>query len=237
MVPALVCVCLVALSSFAQETAPESVQDIITASDFFDHVSERYSLIEDYQALIVITQPDTIMTGVLSHKRPDMLLIEFDDPEDLVISVDGVRLQIYIPYLNVVMEQPLRPHDDTGIGLAAGPTKQGLELMKSRYTVAYLDTQDYTPLDEGSDEMVRKLKLEWRSIDEGFREIVLSIDSDLLVRRMEAVTAELDEISIDFLDVVINPGFPNQKFVWDSPPSANIIRNFIFDPVTQAAEE
>ena len=217
------------------DLAPGEVLDITTASDYFDSVSERYSEIEDYQANIVITQADSIMYAVLSHKRPDMLLIEFEDPEDLVISVDGVHLQIYIPYLNVTLDQPLKPHDATGIGLASGTTNQGLQLMKTRYSIAYLDSQDYVPIDEGSEELVRKLKLEWKSIDEGFRELVLSVDDDLLIRRIEGITAGLDELEIEFSDVMINPGFSNQKFVWDSPPSANMIYDFIFEP--EAVEE
>lgn len=215
------------------DEAPVGVEEIITASEYFDEVSAAYAEIEDYEARLIITYPDTvdtIMTGILSHKRPDMLLIEFDDPADMVISVDGVDLQVYIPYLNVVMKQRLDRSDDSPEGLTAGVSRQGLELMKSRYSVAYLDSQNFVPLEEGSDEMVRKLKLEWKSIDEGFRELILSIGDDKLIRRIEAVTAERDEMILDFLDISINPGFPNQKFVWDSPPSANIIYDFIFEP-------
>ena len=218
----------------AVETRPDAtpleILAIITASDYFDLVSERYSEIEDYEANIVITQPDTIMYGTLFHKRPDMLLIEFEDPEDLIISVDGVHLQIYIPYLNVTLDQPLQSHDS--LNLAAGTSQQGLQLMKNRYSIAYLDSEDYVPLEEGSREFVRKLKLEWKNIDEGFRELILSVGDDLLIRRIEAITAGLDELAIDFSEVEINPGFSNQMFVWDSPPSAYIIRNFIFEPET-----
>ena len=204
------------------------VQDIITASDFFDRVSDRYAEIEDFQADVVFTYPDTTMSGTLYHKRPDMLLIEYDDPEDQVISVDGVHLQVYIPYLDVVMDQPLRPRDDSaGFGIA---THQGLELMRSRYSIAYLDSQDYVPIDDFSNEMVRKLRLEWKNIGEGFREIILSVNEDLLIRRIEASTSGQDTLTIDFTNIVLNQGLPSRMFVWDSPPSANLIRNFIFQP-------
>ena len=208
--------------------------DIITASDYFSLVSDRYTRIDDYQAELTITYPDAIMTGTIYHQRPDRLLIEFTDPEDQVISVDGVHLQIYIPYLNVVMEQPLRPHETPAPNLA---TSQGLELMKSRYSIAYLDSEETIPLEEGSDEFVRKLKLEWKSIEEGFRELVLSIDDRLLIRRIDAVTSGLDELRLDFVDVILNQNFPPRMFVWDSPPSANLIRNFIFDPGPEPENE
>ena len=212
----------------------ETLQEIITASDFFDLLSNRYKQIDDYQAEITITYPDAVMTGTLYHQRPDRLLIEFSDPEDQVISVDGVHLQIYIPYLNVVLDQPLRPHETPAAGMA---TSQGLELMKSRYSIAYLDSEDVIPIDEDSEEMVRKLKLEWKSIDEGFRELILSINDDLIIRRIDGITSGLEELRIDFMETVLNQNFAPRMFVWDSPPSANIIRNFIFEPGSEPVEE
>ena len=223
-------VSLILLLSFVAAQDLEEVEEIITAVDFFDRVSDRYSEIEDYQALLTIVQPDAIMSGTLYHKRPDMLLIEFDDPEDLIISADGVHLQIYIPYLNVVMDQPLRQHEVPSIGLA---TNQGLELMKTQYSVAYLDSQDPVGLEEESDEMVKKLKLEWKDINEGFRELILSVDEELMIRRIDGITSSLEELTLDFTDVVVNQGLPSRMFVYDSPPSANIIRNFIFEPETE----
>ena len=226
----------------------------MTASDFFDRVSQRYMEIEDYQAKLTITQGDSVMTGTLYHKRPNFLLIEFDDPEDQVIAVDGEKLIIYIPYLNVAMEQQLKSgevQDPTAASLATG---QGLELMKNRYSIAYLDSQFPVPLDQegvdqfgepvqadsgtagpagqasGSEEMVYKLKLEWKTIDEGFRQLILSIDDDLMIRRISGVTASFQEIQLDFENIVVNQNLPDGKFRYDSPPSANVINNFIFVP-------
>jgi outer membrane lipoprotein-sorting protein len=203
-------------------------QDMVTASDFFDEVSRRYREIDDYQAHLAITQEDSVMTGLLFHKRPNYLLIEFVEPEEQVIAVDGEKLIIYIPYLNVAMEQELKP-DEEG-PTAALATEQGLELMKSRYSVAYLDSQDPVPLDEDGEEMVRKLKLEWRTIDEGFRQLTLSISDDLLIRRITGVTSSFREIQLDFEDILLNQNVPEGKFRYDSPPSANVINNFIFEP-------
>ena len=109
-------------------------------------------------------------------------------------------------------------------------TEQGLELMKSRYSVAYLDSQDPVPLDEESEEMVRKLKLEWRTIDEGFRELTLSINEDLLIRRISGVTSGFQQIQLDFEKILTNQNVPEGKFRYESPPSANVINNFIFEP-------
>jgi outer membrane lipoprotein-sorting protein len=244
----------------------QEIQEIVTASDFFDQVSQRYIEIEDYQAYLTITQEDSVMTGMLYHKRPNYLLIEFDEPEEQVIAVDGEKLIIYIPYLNVAMEQLLKPGETQEAADAAVPviaTGQGLELMKNRYSIAYLDSQFPVPLgraedefgaletiegeeEEGeedpeepveidtstdSDEMVFKLKLEWRTIDEGFRQLTLSIDGEsLMIRRISGVTSDFQEVQLDFQDILVNQNLPEGKFRYESPPSANVISNFIFEP-------
>lgn len=207
-------------------------QEIITASEFFDLVSENYRQIEDYQAKIEINQENSIMSGTIFHRRPNLLLIEFEDPEEQVIVVDGETLVIYIPYLNVVMEQHLDPlqQEEEEAGAFALATGQGLDLMKERYSVAYLDSQDAVPLDEDSQEMVRKLKLEWQTIDEGFRQLTVSVDEDLFIRRIAGITSGFEEIQLDFTEMVVNQNLPEGRFRYIIPPSANIISNFIFEP-------
>ncbi len=216
----------------------QDIQNIITASDFFDQVSQRYFDIEDYQAALTITQDNSVMTGMLYHKRPNFLLIEFDEPEEQVIAVDGENLIIYIPYLNVSMKQKLKPETRQNTVAANIATGQGLELMKSRYSIAYLDSQFPVPLNQEAEglraksgEMVYKLKLEWRSIDEGFRRLTLSIDEEsLMIRRITGITSGFQEIQLDFQNILVNQNLPEGKFRYKSPPTANVINNFIFEP-------
>ncbi|MBT3272996.1 MAG: outer membrane lipoprotein carrier protein LolA [Spirochaetales bacterium] len=202
-------------------------QDITTASDFFEQVSDRYREIVDYQASLTMTQTDSVMSGMLFHKRPNYLLIEFAVPEEQVVAVDGEKLIIYIPRFNAALEQPLKKSEEPAAGLA---TAQGLDLMSNRYSIAYLESQDPVPLEEESEELVIQLKLEWRSIDEGFRQLTLSINEDLMIRRISGVTSNFQEIQLDFLDILTNQNIPEGKFRYESPPSANIINNFIFPP-------
>ncbi len=227
----------------------QDLQGIVTASDFFNSVSERYREIEDYQASLTITQEDSVMSGTLYHKRPDYLLIEFDDPEEQVIAINGEKLIIYIPYLNVSMEQKLEPKEQQDPTAASLATGQGLELMRNKYSIAYLDSQFPVPLEQeydefgepiltdetadaagAEDEMVYKLKLEWKTIDEGFRQLILSINEDLMIRRISGVTVGFQEIQLDFENIIVNQNLPEGKFRFESPPSANVINNFLFVP-------
>lgn len=205
-------------------------QEILTASDFFDQVSATYQQITDYQAGFIITQEDTVMAGRLYHKRPNYLLLEFSEPEGQIIAVDGEKLTIYIPYLNVVMEQQLNKRAIPLAPLVTDVTGKGLELMMSRYSVAYLDSQDPVNLDEENMEQVRKLLLEWRSIDEGFRQLTMSIGTNMLIRRIVGVTTGFEEIQLDLINMLVDQNIPEGKFRFEAPSSANTIYNFIFDP-------
>ncbi len=202
-------------------------QDIVTASNFFRQVGDRYEIIEDYIADITMHKDDTEMTGDLYYRHPDLLRINFRSPEEQVLVTDGSMLTLYIPSLDVTMEQSLSSRQQ-GEEITAMATREGLGLLRRMYNVSYLEGPAPIPLEEGSDEMVTKLRLTWRSPSEGFREIIVSINEDLLIRRMEGTTVGYDEVTLDFADIRVNQNLTAEQFEYRSPPSANRFRNFLF---------
>ena len=203
-------------------------QELLTASRYLDSVSERYTRVEDYEARLRIRHNDVVMEGTIFYKKPNLLRINFDRPEEQVLAVDGERLTLFLPQHNVVMRQRLqRSEQATMVSFASS---DGLALLRRGYSVAFLEGPDFMPLEEGSDEMVRKLKLGWRSIDEGFREIILFIDQDMLIRRIRATTAEYETFQMDFLNIRTNRNIPASRFRFDGSPTAHNLDNFLFDP-------
>jgi outer membrane lipoprotein-sorting protein len=76
---------------------------------------------------------------------------------------------------------------------------------------------------------VVKIRLTRRSVSEGFREILLDINPEThLIRRIEGRTIAGSVVRFDFSNVSINKGIPDQRFVYDSPASANMYNNFLF---------
>ncbi len=201
-------------------------QGIVTAAQFFDSVSEQYGRIEDYQAKIVITQGSKVMEGTIFYKKPNLIRINFTNPRDQVIVMDGEMLAVYIPQQSVILTQKLKKHS-TG-ELSAMASQQGLNLFKRGYSIAYLIGPDPVPLDDKNPEKVRKLKLEWRSTDEGFREIEMSIGENGYIRRLVGVTANFETFTYDFIDLKVNQNIPEARFKYDFPPSAYQINNFLF---------
>lgn len=207
-------------------------QDLVTAVNYFESISERYGEVFDYQAELTITQgsgeESVVSAGTIYYKNPNLLRIDFTEPEEQVICVTGTDLMIYLPAQVVVMTQKLKRHNDAT--LASMASSQGLDLLKKGYSISYVDGPDPVPLEEGSDEFVTKLKLEWRTTEQGFRQIEMSVGKDNLIRRMKAVTPEMEEVQFDFVAIIVNQNIPDIRFEYEAPASAYEIMNFLFEP-------
>jgi len=205
---------------------------MITAVKFFENISEYYGDVFDYEAELGITQiagdEEIVSEGVIYYKNPNMLRIDFSEPEEQVICVTGDNLMIYLPAQVVVMTQKLKRHNDATLATMA--SSQGLDLLEKGYSIGYLEGPDPVPLEEGSEELVTKLKLEWRTTEQGFRQIEMSIGADNLIRRMKALTAEMEEVQFDFRNININQNIPDVRFDYEEPASAYEIKNFLFEP-------
>ena len=200
---------------------------IVTANEYLNFVSAQYGSIEDYEAKVTITKGKEKMSGIIYYKTPSLLRINFDKPKEQVLVVDKEKLVIYIPKYRVIMQQKLKKKG--GVSGAGMASREGLRILKRNYIVSYLESPDFVPLDEGSTEMVKKLKFVWRTADEGVRQLVMSVGEDNLIRRMVCVTADYTEMQFDFTDIKTNEGIPDTRFEYDSPASANVFENFLFE--------
>ena len=203
-------------------------QEIQTAENFFDRMSDTYGDVKDYLANLTITLEKENMEGSLYYKSPNLLRIDFSQPAEQVLVTDGTKLTVYIPQYRVIMSQTLKKRSSAAI--AAMASRQGLLLLKRNYGIAFLEGPNQVPLDAKNDERVTKLKLTWRSSDEGFRELVLSVNTKGLIRRIDAITVGYQKIQFDFKDIKINQNIPAARFKYDPPASANVLENFLFEP-------
>jgi outer membrane lipoprotein-sorting protein len=222
-------VLLLALALGVVETVAVFGQDILTADKYFDKISQNYAKVQDYEADITITQGDSVMKGTIDYKKPDLIRIDFSDPKDQVIVSDGTTLTIYIPKQSAVFQQSLK--QGTTAGGPAIANAEGLDLLKKSYSIAYLENPTPVPLDKNSSEKVVKLKLEWRSTGEGFRQLELDIgDQSGLIRRIVGVSASYEKTQFDFTNIKTNQNIPAGRFKYDPPQTANIYPNFLFVP-------
>lgn len=199
-------------------------QEILVAEEFFKKLSDNYSTISSYIADFVIKKDSLQMKGSMIYKNPNLFLMEFVEPKDQVIAFDGKKLTIYVPDYSVIMTQEMG--DSFSFGTSLG-TKEGLSLLDRYYSVSYLGNADPVPIDEGSKEMVVKLKFNWLTVEEGYREIIMSISDKMLIRRIEAVTATKEELFFELLDIRLNEDVPVSRFEYTGPSWASNIDNFL----------
>ena len=205
---------------------------ILTVSAFFKTVSEKYGTIQDYEADLSITANKNVMHARVSFKRPNLLRIDFSNPETQVIVFNGEQLTVYLPGPRAILSQSIESSgSSSGAHLA---TPQGLTLMNRYYSVAYETGQEATALDPdtagtAAEEKVVKLLLSRKNASEGFRTIKLAINPNtLLIRRVEAVSASTGEVfKFDFSNYALNQNIPDTRFLYDAPSAANTYNNFL----------
>ncbi|MCL2244452.1 MAG: outer-membrane lipoprotein carrier protein LolA [Treponema sp.] len=210
--------------------SPLECQEIVTADGFLRMVSERYGSIRDYEANIVMRSGNSgDMIGVVNHLSPSFLRIDFTRPADQAIIFNGELLTIYLPDYRMVLNQSINQTRRSSASGAALASAQGLTMLRNNYVSSYDVGPSPVPLDNNSREMVIRLRLTRRSISEGFREIMLSINPDtLLIRRIEGRTIADGDVRFDFTNIRTNQGIPEQRFIFDHPPASNIYHNFLF---------
>ena len=199
-----------------------------TADSYFSRISDYYGTVKDYEADLIITRGSEIQKAHISYKSPNLLRLDFSDPDGQVLCTDGKELELFIPRLGVSFTQELKYHDEST--LAAMASNQGLTLLMRNYGIAYLEGPSYVPLDPGSNEKVIKLKLDWRSANEGFRKIEIAVGQNNLIRRIIGYSTTGTVLQFDFLNIVINRNIPMTRFDYEVPPVGNSIVNFLFDP-------
>jgi outer membrane lipoprotein-sorting protein len=211
---------LVPAGAFAQST------DMVSAEKFFSSLSASFGAVKDYEATLSITQGKTVSRGKVSYKSPVYLFIRFDDPANQVICFDGEQLTVYLPGEQVVLQQHYKKKTPSQIESLA--TAQGLSLLQKNYSIAYVTGPAPVPLEDGSREMVVKLKLVSRGTS-SYSQLILSVEG-AYVRRVEGTLASGDKVIMDFTGMRTNQGVPASRFAYDPPPYANVIQDWLFDP-------
>ncbi|MDR2519021.1 MAG: outer membrane lipoprotein carrier protein LolA [Spirochaetaceae bacterium] len=202
-------------------------QEIITAERYLAMVSERYGGIKDYEARILIRSGNSTMSGTVIHLVPSFMRIDFASPANQVIVFNGEQLTIYLPEYQAVLNQTISSNQRSGA--ASFASAQGLTLLRRNYVPVFVTSPAPQALESGSAELAVKLRLTRRSVSEGFREIILSVNPDTkLIRRIEGRTIDGRLVQFDFSNIRINRGIPEQRFIYDSPASANMYNNFLF---------
>ncbi len=200
--------------------------NVLSAEKFLSNLSKDFEGVKDYTAVVAVTQGKTSSHGTLYYKAPSSLRINFDDPEGQVLVIDNDQLTAYFPQYGVVLEQRYRQKADSSVENLV--SSQGLLLLQRNYSVGYLSGPSPVPLEQGSKEMVVKLKLVPVTTT-GFSQLVVSVKGTQ-IRRIEGIEQSGDTISLDMANVRVNTGLPASRFIYDPPDDARVISDWLFNP-------
>jgi outer membrane lipoprotein-sorting protein len=198
-------------------------QDIVTAQEFFSKVSAKFGTIKDYSCDFRYDKDDTVSSGKFYYKAPNLIRMDYSSPKGQVVLMDGEKLQILIPSLSLILEQVFTK-STTRVDMG---TERALRMLSDGYDIAYLDKPEPVPLEPGSKEQVTKLRLTRRLASEMYREVVLSISKELLIRRWEGKLEDRTSMVMDYSNIRLNQNIPASRFDDEAWPEANVYTDFL----------
>jgi outer membrane lipoprotein-sorting protein len=102
----------------------------------------------------------------------------------------------------------------------------GYDRFLADYSVEYEDNASKTDYKDGT--KVYKLKLmRWKSLKSGFNTVILTIQDNGLMRRVEAITASFRKVILELDNVQLNKNLGDSIFNYEPPANANTVENFI----------
>jgi outer membrane lipoprotein-sorting protein len=224
---------LLSFSTFtlAQEVETVDTLNIVTVNDVKQLMTDSFNSVEDYIADIEWVNGKASYIGSISYKKANKLLIEFEEPEDQIISTDGTFLYIYIPYLKVVIQQSLG--EDTESTLLATTSEAGLTKLFDEYDFAFYESSTPEPF---GDTMAYHLKLEQKRPKVGFRQMDMWVSRNGYILQSNGKSPNGIDVSLTFTNIQINTELPDYIFEFEVPADAQIIRNIII-PFSDSNDE
>jgi outer membrane lipoprotein-sorting protein len=212
-----------------------SQDELIGAKELLEKFSNSFKAnIKDYQADIKWSQDSNSQKGVVYFKNPQKLRINFTEPSGQVICSNGYLLWVYIENLNLLLKQEILQKDkvkgaDGKMRSIINPillNPVGYDRFISDYSVEYQDVKTKVDYKDGS--KVYRLKLiRWRSLRGGFNTLLVTVQENGLIRRVEGITANYRHLVLEIDNIKTNINVNDMIFNYEPPAHVNTVENFI----------
>lgn len=213
------------LPIYAQEV--NEPVNIVSINDIKSLMAEKFESIIDYTADFKWINGNVHYYGSIQYKKPDMILLNFEEPREQKIISNGKTLYIYIPYLKVVAQQSLG--EDTESTILETTSEKGLAKLFEEYSFSFFDNSELQPF--GSI-MAYHLKLQQKKPQVGFKKMDIWVAQNGLILQSNGDSPGGVNVSLSFSNIRLNTELPDYIFDFEVPADAQIIRNLII-PFTE----
>jgi outer membrane lipoprotein-sorting protein len=214
---------LLAVPLYAQEELDTEIGiNIVSINDIKQLMSNSFNVIEDYTANFIWVNGNVNYGGEIRYKKPDKILLDFDNPEEQKIVSNGMMLYIYLPYLKVVCQQSLG--EDTESSILSTASESGLTKLFEEYSFAFFDTSSLQPFGNTT---AYHLKLTQKRPKVGFKEMDFWVAKNGLILQSNGISPNGINVSLTFSNIQLNVELPDYIFDFEVPADAQIIRNII----------
>jgi outer membrane lipoprotein-sorting protein len=194
----------------------------VSINDIKALMTEKFQSIEDYTADFKWVNGDVHYQGAIKYKKPDKILLDFNEPKDQKIVSNGKVLYIYIPYLKVVCQQSLSESTESNILSTASET--GLSKLLDDYSFSFYDTSSPQPFGNTRAYHMKLLQLKPKV---GFKQMDLWVSENGIILQSNGTSPNGVKVSLTFSNIRLNEELPDYIFDFEVPADAQIIRNVI----------
>jgi len=209
------------IKDFDTQTSESSI-NIISVNDIKAKMAEKFESIDDYTADFVWINSDAHYKGKMQYKKPDKILLTFEEPSEQKIVSNGNLLYIYIPYLKVVVQQLLT--EETESSIIATTSEVGLSKLFDEYSFSFYDTSTLQPY---RNTRAYHLKLSQKTPKVGFKKMDIWVSEGGLILQSNGISPNGINVSLIFSNIKLNTELPDYIFDFEVPVDAQIIRNII----------
>lgn len=228
--PMLLMVCALFITTLGVSSPKESGRkklgdiptEIVSVNDVKKLMSERFNTIEDYTGDFKWVNGESHYSGKIRYKKPDKILLTFDEPQDQKIIANGTVLYVYIPYLKVVVQQSLS--EQTESTFLASSSEAGLTRLFEEYAFSFVDSSSLQPFKETA---AYHLRLSQKTAKVGFKRMDLLVSRDGLILQASGASPNGVNVNLTFSNIVLNSELSDYIFQFEVPADAQIIRNLI----------
>ena len=171
--------------------------EFVTVSDVVKNIKKRFSELDSYQAdfKLVSEKYNEKMhqNGRVKYKASNKMIMQFRNPYGQKIVSNGKTMWIYIPSMNVVVEQDLK-HEDSS--LFSTNTRSGLRRLFSKYHYKFASKKQPEEQSDGSKKYT--LFLKQRESRSGFRTLKLWVSEDYFITKAYGESSTGKKVKIEF---------------------------------------